>query len=221
MAQTFKDYRMNADVTIFASGVSNSLEDNQDAFDFEMAMVKSQSEKDAKFVYFSTCSIEDPSRHEKEYVNHKLNVEQFIQEHFDRYFIFRLPIIVGKSENPHTLTNFFYNQIVSNNKFKVYRNACRYLIDVDHVKQIADTILATDKFLNQIISVSLDNRVRVQDLVEIFETVLSKKANCDLVDSGVCYSLNGHIPHDLIREAGIELTENYNLELIQKYYGSH
>ena len=48
-----------------------------------------------RIVYFSTCSIEDPSAQDSEYVKHKIRMENRVRER-ESYLILRLPQVAGK-----------------------------------------------------------------------------------------------------------------------------
>ena len=69
IAKAFDLYKKNQDIVIFASGVSNSLEENIKCFEREEALLKKTilENKSATFVYFSTCSIMDQSVNQKKY----------------------------------------------------------------------------------------------------------------------------------------------------------
>ena len=66
------------EVIFFASGVSNSLEKDPSAFEREIRLLHSCIEENPhkKLIYFSTCSVYDPSKAESPYVKHKLNAEK-------------------------------------------------------------------------------------------------------------------------------------------------
>ena len=68
------------------------------------------------------------------YVKHKLNIENFIKDNFQKFLIVRLPEVVGKNSNEHTLVNFFYNKI--EDKFDLWSNANRSIIDIEDVVKI-------------------------------------------------------------------------------------
>ncbi|AZA87213.1 hypothetical protein EG349_10640 [Chryseobacterium shandongense] len=81
MANALQPYDKE-DVIFFASGVSNSLEKEASEFDRETTLLKSVISRnpDKKLIYFSTCSIYDPTKSESPYVIHKLKVEKLIAE---------------------------------------------------------------------------------------------------------------------------------------------
>ena len=61
LAQAFSEYNNNDEILIFASGVSNSLEEKESEFDREAKLLKSviTNYPDKTMVYFSTCSVYD------------------------------------------------------------------------------------------------------------------------------------------------------------------
>jgi len=157
IAKAFKEYSNNNSFVIFASGVSDSLQNDPGEFVREKDLLLNNLTPGKKLIYFSTCSIQDESLQLSSYVCHKKEIENLIREKQDSYIIFRLPIVVGESRNPHTLTNFFYNRIAGNETFQVYSNSCRYLLDIDDALKIISIILEKNYFNNEIINVALNN----------------------------------------------------------------
>ena len=133
IAQAFSQYKNNDEVIIFASGVSNSGEEQNSEYDREFNLLKSQLPTDKKLIYFSTVSIFDPDYVNKKYISHKLKIESFIAFNFSNYIIFRLPIVVGKTDNSHTFFNYMKDKIIRGEEITIYKNANRYLIDIDEI----------------------------------------------------------------------------------------
>ena len=61
------------------------------------------------FIYISTTSVLDNYSKKDKYIRNKIIIENLIKKRLKNFFILRLPQIVGKSNNPHTITNFIYN----------------------------------------------------------------------------------------------------------------
>jgi nucleoside-diphosphate-sugar epimerase len=61
------------------------------------------------FIYFSTCSIYDSSKNGSSYVNHKLKMEQIVEELANQFLILRVSNAVGKGGNPNLLMNYLVN----------------------------------------------------------------------------------------------------------------
>ncbi len=219
IANAFKNFKEDDSIVIFASGVSDSLQTSPREFIREKDLLIKYFSQKRKLVYFSTCSLSDESLSHTPYIHHKNEIENLIQERQESYIIFRLPIIVGQSLNPHTLTNFFYNKIVDNQIFQTHASSCRYLLDIDDAGKIIEMILNKNYFDRETINVTLNNRIRVTELVEIFEKVLHLQANHELVDKGACYNVDNSKIIELLDEMNIDSGNDYNFQLIQKYYG--
>jgi hypothetical protein len=86
--------------TFFASGVSNSQETNEDAYQREIDLLIEQ-DLDTRLVYFSSLAVFDS---EGRYFEHKRNMEYIVKQ-FPFYNIVRLGNISWGS-NPHTLINY-------------------------------------------------------------------------------------------------------------------
>src|ERR1035437_2149422 len=98
---------------IFASGVSNSNETTHSMFQRETDLLLAQ-DRNKTLVYFSTCSITDPTVSETSYVKHKIYIENLIKKEFQNYLIIRLPTLIGKTNNPHTFFNHIKNKVINN-----------------------------------------------------------------------------------------------------------
>lgn len=177
------------DVIFFASGVSNSLEKNPAEFEREIALLKSviSQNADKKLVYFSTCSIYDPSKSGSPYVLHKLTVEKTIAEQCSSFVIFRVGNAVGRGGNPNTLINFLKNSIVSENKLTIHSNARRILIGTDDIaafvaKHIQD-------LNNEIINLAYPYQYSLPEILVQLENHLAKNADYESVDEGSFYNI--------------------------------
>ena len=73
--------RLNSNLVIFASGVSNSNCNFQEQFERERSLLFNTINKTSQTVpllYFGTCSIYDPDAHAKAYVIHKREMEKLV-----------------------------------------------------------------------------------------------------------------------------------------------
>lgn len=214
IASVFNGFRDDDAVIIFASGVSNSLEISPTEYARERALLQSQLDLDKEIVYFSTVSVFDKSVQNSPYIEHKLNMERLIESSGVPYYIFRLPIIVGKSSNPHTLTNYLFNCISKGIEFEVHTNACRYLMDVEDVgNHLIPIVRRGDSFITM--NVCYNQQLSITEIVTAFETLLNKSANCTAVEKGDCYVVNCERFTD---EIGNTPAPDV-LSLLRKYYG--
>lgn len=203
---------------IFASGVSNSREARSEAFFRERHMLIEALNLKKMLVYFSTCSVNDPELIGTPYVNHKKEMEALVRSAKD-FAIFRLPQVVGKTQNPNTLTNYLFQQIKSGANFQVWRNATRNLIDVEDVALIATHLIRSSIASGQTINIACPFSVSILQLVNIFEKVLGKKASYTVVDSGGTYAIDSNIATQVAKKINIDFDDSYVEELIRKYYG--
>jgi nucleoside-diphosphate-sugar epimerase len=204
---------------IFASGVSNSLETDPEEYIKEEELLLSMKGSALKLVYFSTVSVFDPSMNRNPYILHKKRLETLIEDNFNNFLIIRLPIVVGKSTNPHTLINFLYNSIISGEKFQVYQNASRYLLDLDDVVKL--TKLLIDKSTaNLNVNLVFDDKTSVNEIVQILMKISGKTGNYSLVQKGSDYEIDNSTAKAIIGEEYFQITpEEYNYNLLHKYYG--
>ena len=206
-------------VVFFASGVSNSLETEKSAFLREENLLRKTLEENPEkiFIYFSTCSIYDSSKNGSLYVNHKLKMEQIVEELANQFLILRVSNAVGKGGNPNLLMNYLVNAFHQEKEITVHTLATRNLIDADDVKNITLKFINENSF-NKIINVAyLENFSTIQ-ILEILEKHFNKTAKTYLVKSGQSYLIS-------IPEAEAYFTENkltekkeYLLRIIKRYY---
>ncbi|GAB3898608.1 hypothetical protein GCM10028803_18370 [Larkinella knui] len=222
IARRFSDFDDRDDVLIFASGVSNSKENRPAEFAREQKLVEESIawSENRLFIYFSTCSVTDPTEQGSLYVRHKLFLETYIAENCAHYLIIRASNVVGGTENPHTVLNFFVNRIRNQEPFDVWQGASRNLIDVDDVYRIVtDYIARGPNDWNQIINVANPYSVRPLEIVQAIETHLGVTARYRLIDKGEPFAIDTTKSKAVLHNKLTELQPNRYLPyLLQKYY---
>lgn len=218
LATAFKDFYDDSKILIFASGISNSRETEEMAYKREVNLINQNLELGLKFVYFSTVSIYDQSLKNSTYVKHKIEIEKHISSCSSEYLIFRLPTLIGKTSNPHTLANYLFNSIQNEQLITVFNNACRYIIDVDDISILLSQIIRRSIFQNCILDINFNNAIFVRELIGIFEDVLSKKAITEFTEGGDCYPTSNLPFLTFLKQIKYELDPFYNHHLIKKYY---
>lgn len=221
IAKTFKEYRKSKEILIFASGVSNSLESDQEVFKREFDMVESSISSHPKkvFVYFSTCSIQDSFVNQRPYVKHKLRIEALIKEKASHYFIFRISNAIGVTSNNHTILNYLIEAIQTDKPVDIWSNSERNLIDITDVKIIVNYIL--NNFTpNKIINIAIRKNLNMLTILERVEVFLNKKAKATIKPVGVSFTINTTpIDNPLNR---IEAEKGHGIDyldhLLKKYY---
>ncbi|THV63126.1 NAD-dependent epimerase/dehydratase family protein [Chryseobacterium candidae] len=177
------------DVIFFASGVSNSLEKNPAEFEREISLMKLMISQypDKKMIYFSTCSIYDPSKTDSPYVLHKLAIENVITEHCASYIIFRVGNAVGRGGNPNTLINFLKNSILSENKLTIHSNARRILIGTDDIASFVGKYMKN--FNNEIVNLAYPYQYALPEILTQLEDHLAKNATYESINEGSFYNI--------------------------------
>ena len=116
VANAFKD--IDDKYIIFASGVSNSSNIDNNLFDRERQLIMQYQSTDKTLIYFSSIfSITSNSP----YFEHKRNMENLIIENFKSYYIFRMPQIIGYGGNPNNIINLFVNKILDNDIITIWK----------------------------------------------------------------------------------------------------
>lgn len=190
LAQAFKDNEL-VNTCIFASGVSNSSCSDTKEFERELKLLAGTLEKmgDKKFVYFSSCALSAKEYPKNDYYKHKLKMEEYIKTHSSNYYIFRIPQLFGALKHHNTLINFLYESILNDTPIKLYDEAYRYVIEIEDVRLLVELYLMHS---DSCITVDLANphRYKVIDIVNIFEKLLHKKADYELVHKSDGYILD-------------------------------
>lgn len=219
IAKAFLWLHIDKNILVFASGVSNSNEENQSAFNQEKQLLIDINKNFPNFtmVYFSSCSIFDPWLVNKAYIIHKKDMEVLICKICSSYCILRLPIIVGESNNPNTLTNYLYNNIVNGYSFNIWKNAKRYLVNVDDVYTIAEKLLANDIAMNDVVNVAF-SEYTILDIVKMLEQITGKQAIYTLNNEWWSYPLDTNIINWLFPDLVSKNSSDYLEWMLKKYY---
>lgn len=210
----------DAATIVFASGVSNSQETRAGQFGRERELLRAALRQGKYLVYFSTCSVYDAELAETPYVRHKRAMEELARGNRGPVAIFRLPQVVGRTDNPHTLTNYLHRQIASGAPFKVWLGARRNLIDAGDVCTIVCQLLASRPPDCLLCNVASPCSVSVLELVRVFEEVLGKAARYDAVAAGHGYPIEVGLAMAAAARAGVVFGPDYHAQLIRKYYAA-
>jgi nucleoside-diphosphate-sugar epimerase len=223
VAKSFQDnFFDNDDILVFASGVSNSGDFNPSNFARERKLLEESISLKKFLIYFSTCSVHDVQVNTSPYVQHKLFQEKLIINSCAEsgYAIFRLPQLVGRNDNPHTITNFLYSKIMTEKKFEVWRFAKRNLIDIQDVVFIISHMMnsGNKEYHNSITNVASPNSVEILSIINIFENILNKKANINIIDKGSEYMIEATNAIKVAADIGINFDASYVEKILRKYY---
>lgn len=156
-------------VVQYAAGVSNSKCDDADEFTRDKERLASHLHCPGLFCYFSTCSDG-----ETPYVQHKRECEKMVQERGD-YLICRLPIVAGRTSNPHTLLNYLHSRIRRSEKFDLMPEARRNIIDVRDAASIVRWLFRTGA-KDEIVNVAAPFDYPMLAVVGAFERLIGKSA---------------------------------------------
>jgi nucleoside-diphosphate-sugar epimerase len=220
IAKRFSSYADENRWLVFASGVSHSLSISPEEFKREHNLLQGaiRDNPGKTVVYFSTCSIYDPSLHHSAYVLHKLKMEELITTEASSYIIFRVSNPVGKTNNHHTVLNFFVEHILSETFFTVWKYASRNLVDIDDMFAICNHIMQEGRYLNKIINVANPVNYPVISIIEAIETHLDKKGHFVLSEKGNSPLIDTSEIQPLFSQLHIEFGQHYLPQLLRKYF---
>ncbi|XUY29653.1 NAD-dependent epimerase/dehydratase family protein [Agrobacterium sp. rho-8.1] len=206
------------DVIVFAAGVSNSGETRGEEFLREEKMLRGYLEAAGQLLYFGSCSVFDPEMANTQYVRHKLEMEALVGSYTGNA-IFRLPQVVGTSSNSNLLTNFLCQKIENGERFNVWKNARRNLIDVDDIAAIVTHMIRKGDPKEGVYNIASPFSVSILNIVEVFEKVLGKKAVYSLIDAGSGYDIDVPDVKRAASDLNISFDEDYIERTVRKYYG--
>ena len=220
IARAFAGYQADDQYLFFCSGVSNSMCQDPAEFEREKDLLsKSIIEHPEKtLIYFSTCSIIDPSMRNSMYVKHKLALEYHIQSLAKQYYIFRLSNVVGHTANKSTILNFLFNAVKSGHSFQLWQNSTRNLIDVDHTALIVRAAIESGIGKQTIINIANPNSYDVLYIVSEIEQFLGTKAAYELVEKGEQFRIPIPEIEPVIKVLRIDFDHGYLRQLLTKYY---
>lgn len=210
----------SAGAVVFASGVSNSKESRPDAFERERRLLaEALSRENGRLVYFSTCSVADTHRATTPYVQHKLAMEAMVRHRPDS-MVLRLPQVVGKTDNPHTLTNFLASRIRTGQPFEVWRDAKRCLIDAESVGAMTTHLLIDGPCPTTPVDLAPDEVITMVELVSMMESILCKKASFRVVEQGGGVRPDPSFAASLAPRVGADLRPGHALRTLRKYFST-
>ena len=210
-------YGSDREVTVFASGVSNSAETDPAAFERERLLLAPLLEGDGRVVYFGSCGSATGDAAQTPYMRHKRAMEQWVAGSA-RGVVLRLPQVVGHTANPNTLTNFLRDRILSGTPFTVWADAERNLVDVDDVAAIGARLVDSAGSGAHVFSIAAERSLPMPELVAVFERVLGRAARCELQPRGAPLRIEATQAAAAARALGIDLGEGYAETVIRKYY---
>lgn len=220
LGKAFKAHGDVDNVLVFASGVSNSKTNDEEQFKREWLLLSRMLKQHVgkKLVYFSSCSIHGSKTNASLYVRHKLEIEAYIKKNVPDYLIVRLPNLVGRSDNPNQLTNFFFNKLISGELIHVDLTSVRYLIDVEDVPPIVDVLL-TSTIDRKVFDVAFNNEVSIRTMMNIFEKICHREYNFQVISPFPKYIVDNSSFLDVILHNGDVNQYNHVAEdIIMKYY---
>jgi len=220
IASQFYDFHLDPDVVIFASGVSNSASEDPAAFSRERALLEAAAakNKDKKIVYFSTCSIYDPSSSHNAYVKHKLEMEALVRTATPDFLILRISNPIGKFNNPHTFFNYFVQCIKTGQSFEIWANAERNIIDVDDFYQLSKLLIDDNSFNRGTVNIANPYNYKVPVIIAAMEKHFGKKGNYNVADKGGALQIDTQVVRGLLKIHPVNFADNYIDKLLQKYF---
>jgi nucleoside-diphosphate-sugar epimerase len=194
--------------TVFhAAGVSDSTCTRESEFARDRDRLRDSLLKPGLFIYVSTCSVED-----KPYAHHKRAMEEMVRQRGD-YLVVRLPIVAGRTSNPHTLLNYLFSRIQRSEGFDLFARARRNVIDVEDAAGITGWLIRNGAH-NETVNVAAPKDYPVTEIVKDFEIITNKKAFATIVDAGDSQDIDVR----RIADADVDFSGDYLGRTLARYY---
>lgn len=221
IAKRFAGYEADNNVMIFASGVSNSKTATETEYTREYELLKKTIHDNPGMlvVYTGTCSVYDPGEQASRYVAHKLEMENYIRQHAEKYLICRASNVVGHTANTNTVLNYMVGHIKTGEHFFLWTHAYRNLLDIDDYYELVNYYIQHREYWNRTINIANPVSHNVREIANIAEETLGVKANCTLLDKGADFKIDLSEMQPVIDELGLDLPrEDYIKDLLVKYF---
>jgi dolichol-phosphate mannosyltransferase len=221
IADRFCDFSNQEQFVIFAGTIEDSQISDIELINKEEKQIKDalMSFPDAVFVYFSSCSVNDPTLISTRYVQHKMEMESLVRNSRKSFYIFRLPSVVNGSSKENDLVSYFVRSIANQLPFELWSNTTRNIIDIDDVHEIVVYILKNSLFMNSVTEIVSPLEASLRDLVFEIEDVIGKKAIVSEVLKGATYRLDHSKIAEVVEQLGMTFDQGYVHRTVEKHFG--
>ena len=223
IAKKFAHYNESSDYLIFASGVSDSLNAEKVHFEREESLLRESLKIHSSkiFIYFSSCDIECPKVRESLYYQHKAKMEEIVKNSAKKFYIFRLPQVVGDGGNSKTLINFFIQNILERKEFSLFVGTYKNILDIDDAYEICHYILKHNLYKNETVNIINNFYFKIEDIINKIEIFLRGKAIFKPVTNKNFCKYTNTVSEKIISNINIDFNEEYIERLLAKYYNKN
>lgn len=224
IASNLKKLKTKKKIYIYAAGVSNSNSKKNHHYLREVSTIKKivkKIDKNITFVYISSLSVENKKLQNNKYVKNKLKIEKIVKSNFIHYLIIRLPQVVGRSKNKHTLTNSIFHNIKKNEKFLLWKNAKRNILDIKDILKILDKYFRRNLNIKKTLNIYNPRSSSVIFILKTLGFILKKEVKFKLVNrenKNIILSNidnNTKLPKKLYTDID---NKNYVTNVLKRYY---
>ena len=155
------------------------------------------------------------------YIEHKMHMEALVLKRPSSRVI-RLPQVAGASQNPHTLLNYFFNQIKNKKPIDIWLKSTRNIIDVRDARKIVIDIFENVNInaIPNVINIANPKSIGVQELVSIFESELDISVKHRFFEGGDLIDVDMSWIQPSIERCQIDFESDYIRKIIKYYYAN-
>jgi nucleoside-diphosphate-sugar epimerase len=214
-------YKFPANIAVYARGVSNSSEIDQECHNRDQLMLKSflaTLPAYTKIFYISSCSVLQPSSSNRSaYIASKLLCEQMVLDH-ENGFVVRLPQVAGSVVNPYNFCGHIAYKLRNKEVLTIHRFAKRNIIDIEHISLILSRIITTCSTIPKIFNIATPINFPVINFIAALEQRIGIECEKLIIDTGSLQLIDSSFSDCYAKELNINFSEDYPVNTMIKYY---
>ena len=116
------------------------------------------------------------------------------------------------------MLNYIFNRIARSERFQVWTNARRNIIDVEDAARIGASLVGEEDARGKYINVANIVDVAMPDVVELMARVVGKKAICDYINRGDADPIDVQRIRTTAERCGVTFGPQYLEKVFRRYY---
>lgn len=223
ISKRFMPYALDENYSVFVGDIHDSTIVNPSEFASEAEEIERLINEfpNRFFVYFSSCSILDPSLQDSPYVKHKIAMEAKVSNLAPNFLVCRLPQVVGLNGEKSNLVDYLVEAIFTESEFDLWTHAERNLIDIDDVYEIVDEILRSNTLKNSIINVANPRSTTVEEIVSDIGVFLGIEPKFSRKDRVTKYEIDISKIESVIEDLDMAFGSDYFSSTLNKYFSHY
>ena len=145
-------------------------------------------------------------------------MESVVQSSVEKYYIFRLPQVVGHSANNYSLINWFANSISNGDKINAWGGAYKNLIGIEEVFKLSSYFIDNKTFENNIINIVNSRYYSIKEIINTLEKIINKRALIEYIDYGFRPNYSQEILKNVTNKTKVVFDNQYLWKIMSLIY---